>query len=263
VIAQVTRAEDKSFLAYVTEQEGEIEAALGQLAQARATMEKTLQLGRQIGEHPRIVEALMLGASLAATAGKLDEAERQLDEAASELQAIAPATQLRDVTIARAELRLMRGQAKEAEASAREIVDKFDQHDPVAVDGRIQAMETLARALLAQHKIREAHALVDRAVSLMPAEPQLETQLRVELVRAGVEASEGHVAAARKRAARALAEARRVHHAPLELRARLFDVMLAPQPPTAANAARARALADEATRRGYLIIARQAAALAP
>jgi serine/threonine protein kinase/tetratricopeptide (TPR) repeat protein len=262
VIAQVARAEDKSFLAELTWQEGAIEAALGELGPAQVSMEAAAQLSRQIGEPPHLVDALMLGAQLSATAGRLDDAARQLDDAAALLHGVEPDTQLRDIAVAQAELALARGQTATAETFTRDVVAKYE-HEHGAIDRRLEAMETLARALVVEHRTREARALIDRAVTLMPAEAQLQTRLRVELARAAVEEAEGHAAAARKRGERVLADARRAHYAQLELRARLLDVGLAPQPATAATAARARALADEATRRGYLLIARQAAALAP
>jgi tetratricopeptide (TPR) repeat protein/tRNA A-37 threonylcarbamoyl transferase component Bud32 len=258
VIAQVEHAEDKSFLGYVTLQQVRIETALGELATAQDTLEGATLLARQSGEAPKVVDARMLAAQLLAIAGQLDEAERQLNEAAALLRTMGPDLQPRDIAVGRAELALARGQSGAAESLVRGVVSEYE-HGHGAVDGRVQAMETLARALAAEHKPEEARPLLERAAELMPVEAQLETRLRLELARVVVEAEEGHAAAARRRNERALAEARRAHFAPLELRARLLAVQLTT--PATALAVQARALREEAARRGFVLISRQAEAL--
>jgi tetratricopeptide (TPR) repeat protein len=261
VLAQVARAEDKSFLAYMTLQAATIQEALGELPAARATTDDAMQLARQLGERPRLAEALVLSARLAATGGQLAPAERQLDEAAEILRAMGQNNQLRGLAVERAEIALGGGRADVAARLASESIAEYER-EKTAIDQRLRSLSMLTRALVAQHKASEARPVIDRAAVLMPAEAQVETRLRVELARALVEAAEGRTAAARRRGERVLAEARRAHHALLELRARLLEVSLALQPtPTLGARARAQALADEATRRGYVLLARQAAAL--
>jgi serine/threonine protein kinase/tetratricopeptide (TPR) repeat protein len=263
-LAAVRRLEDKSFLAHMTLQAAELDEALGDLELAQSTVEEGRALAQQLGERPKIAVALTISARLLADGGRLDEARRQLDDAQALLAAIGDAADLRLLAIDQAALALAAGRGAAATEIARNALAQLDEeHAHGAVDAVLGLHEVLARALVATKQTRAARQELDRALAILPPEPQAAVRLQLAITQADVEAAEGQKSAAVQHLTAAIAEAKKAHDAPLELRARLHELVLLARPRLLdVVRARARALADEAKRRGFVVVAEQAGAIA-
>jgi hypothetical protein len=237
---------------------GAISAALGDLERAREQAGEGRALASAIGEQSTVAHALQLEASLLRKAGKLDDSLHSLDEAARLYRQVGDDPAVERAKLDGAERALAAGNATAAEGLAGEALTAL-QPRPGDADALSYGHDLLARALLAQHKIKAARVEADRALAVLVPEPRFDLRLGIELTLARLESAEGHPAnMVKKRIARVLAESKRTHCRELELSARLVQLELTPG---RKSASAAHALQAEATRLGFRLLAKQAAAV--
>jgi tetratricopeptide (TPR) repeat protein len=256
-ITAARKTESRTDVASWLLNEAHFEEALGNLEGAREQLEQGRAIARETGERNEEADASVREASLWRKADKLDEARRALDEAIRLYHQIGKDPDAEDARIDEAEREIDEGNLAGAEALAAQALAAL-QPRPSNGDIVSHAHAVLARALVEERKIKAARGEIDQAVVTLPPEPKFEYRMQLEITQARVEAGEGHEAKAKRRLEGALAECRRVRFRDLELQARLAQLQISSQRKGNPGA---RALRAEATRQGFLLVARRAAEL--
>jgi hypothetical protein len=163
------------------------------------------------------------------------------------------------IRLAIADLALEDGRAAEAEAAAREV--SADAHKAGMADAEAEAEALVGRALLAQGRISEARQAVERAARISDKSQNSAVRRTVTLASARVRAAAGEPVADLVRGLEsALAAAARAGllGPQLHIRLALGEVLVRSGNP--AGRARIEALEKDARDRGFLLVARKAAA---
>jgi tetratricopeptide (TPR) repeat protein len=258
-IGRRRKLDEPSHLGFLLIEYGDLLGDLGEPILALKSLDEGTAIAREIGETNKVRRATAARASLllasddfAGARAAVDQAIRMYESAGEPMGALGCKYRLIDIECEA-------GQLDAAESVARALIVAVDEHkgrDDWAAD----AHEHLARVLLAKREVAAARAEV--ALALATAPPVLGFGLRqkLALTRARIEAASGDSAAARRRLTTLVTESHSARILPLELEARLALLKLGK--PNAHTQAEARALSDEANRRGLLLLAKQATALA-
>jgi tetratricopeptide (TPR) repeat protein len=221
----------------------------GEPERALETARQGLAVATQIEDATTMAQTRSKVGQVLHALGRVDEAEAALRGGIAELQRLGEGYRVGNAQTHLARLLLDVGRLAEAEALA---VSAVSLHEQAAVE-TAESGAVLAQALVAEGRTTAARAAVDRALAHGGGE-----LLELQMAEGEVELAEGHAGAAVTRIERALAKA------PPALGPR-FDAELAlAHAERAAGHARAaderrRHVAEEATRRGYLLVARRAA----
>jgi len=232
---------------------------LGDLPAARAKHEEALATFRETGDKSGTAEALFGLGHVLKEEGDLAEARRRYEEALALRDELGEKSVAAGIRLALADLSLENGRAAEAEASARQVAadaEKAGQADPGA-----EAQALIARCLLGQGKPAEARQAVERAARLSAKTQNTAVRRTVALSAARVRAAAGEPAAGLVRGLEeALAAAAKAGllGPQLHIRLALGEVLLRAGHP--AGRGRIQALEKDARGKGFLLVARKAAA---
>ncbi|QQR74623.1 MAG: tetratricopeptide repeat protein [Holophagales bacterium] len=225
----------------------------GELGRAAEGFAAALTMAREIGNKSAEAQALAGQGELAALAARFDEAEAHHRAALALRQEIGERVASLQSRLALARVALDRGAFDVAESAGRELLAGLD--DEPLPELRVQTRTVLCRAAAGRGATAAARSLGEEAVGLAAStqSPAVQLGARIAAARAGGGNRE------RDRAAltTALAEARQIGLASLELEARFALAELGPRDDPAIST-----LARDARARGYLTIAAQAERLA-
>jgi tetratricopeptide (TPR) repeat protein len=247
-------------LAYILTQYGDLPAAI-------RTIDASEALVRELDDKRMLAMLEQVRATLFSYEGKLDAARRAFAEFRRRDLALGDAFWPVFIETETAVLDIEGGDPKAAETAARDAIARLEKMSPENMRvGIPTARQVLARSLLAQGETQAARAELDRALAIHAQLAYAYAQ-RLSITQARVEAAEGHREAAQALLQRVRAEAARGHYAPIELEARrtaleLREAARAAGQPDAALRADARALAGEAAKLGFGLIAQKMETLA-
>ena len=231
----------------------------GDLAAAKLMYEEALPLCRKLEDKECTANSLSGLADVLYEQGELVDAGKRCEEALSLRRQTDAKEAAAHLVLRLADLAMERGDPKKAESLAREaltVLHEAEDLEEASASGR------LLQALLAQNKRAEAEAEATRAAALFAAVKIPDARLALALALAAVEAAPGN-AAARERglkdAEAATADLKKVSATmAMEARAALAGMEIAAGRP--AGAAHLDEVRREATKLGFLRIARRAAA---
>ena len=159
-----------------------------------------------------------------------------------------------------AQLCIEEGHPSVGEGIAREAVEQFRQEK--LLGNEAEATAVVAQSLAGEQKLDEAIGEVDRATALAANSENAELHLTVGLIAGQVHAAAGQCAEATKLLHATLSDATAAGFVGYELEARLALAQVAIESgAAAAHRGRLRDLEKEASAKGFLVIARKAAAL--
>jgi tetratricopeptide (TPR) repeat protein/predicted Ser/Thr protein kinase len=273
--------------------------ALGELHGAQISAEEALAMAREIGSRDTQAEALTFLSTVAYDRGDLSAAKSLLDDAEPVLRELGNKRMLTGVLANRAKLLLAqddlngaRGKYQEALRIGDEIGDKVDagsfrvglanitieEGHPAAaeapprqamvefravkdVDDEIGAHAVLARALVLTGKTKDALTEIDAAKSLLSATQNPTSRWDISLIEGRIQSALGNPAAAKKMLVAVLNEADKAGFVPYSFEARLaIGETEMKSSNTAEGRARLQALQKDAKAKGFMLIARKAAA---
>jgi eukaryotic-like serine/threonine-protein kinase len=255
---------DKNNEAIVLTNMAEVLYDKGDLAAARSKYEQVLPMYNELADKSGSAYARFGLGNVLTEQDNLTEARKSLEETLATRVAIGESTA--ESRLALADLALDEGRPMDSEADARAAAEEFRTKGVVDQEARAEAV--LARSLLAQGKLARATESISRATSLagQVKDPALRLPVEIEvgIAAARIQAASGKQrdqATAMTSLGQRLTEATRNHLTKL-----LFEAALAlgeteiESGKATAGRARLQALEKDATARGFLLIARQAAA---
>jgi DNA-binding winged helix-turn-helix (wHTH) protein/tetratricopeptide (TPR) repeat protein/TolB-like protein len=235
-----------------------LQERLGNLAEAKRLGAEQMELARKTGSRGLAASALHGQARRSLDAGDLPGARRQLEEALrdrvqgdQQLEAAALRLDLGD-------LARLEGNPREAARLASEAADWYSRREMAGF--RARALASLSRALLAAGRRAPARLAADEAERIAEAGEDVELRLAVATDVAPVLAATGDPATALDILRRAAGEADRIGDVTAGLEARLAWGLLQRQTGDPAAGATLEEVRRIAESRGYLGVARRAAA---
>ncbi len=235
-----------------------LQERLGNLAEAKRLGAEQMEIARKTGSRGLAASALHGQARRSLHAGDLPGARRQLKEALrdrvqgdQQLEAAALRLDLGD-------LARLEGNPREAARLASEAADWYGQREMAGF--RARALASLAQALLAGGRRAPARLAADEAERIAEAEEDVELRLAVGAGVAPVLAATGDPATALDMLRLAVREADRIGDVAAGLEARLALGLLQRQAGDPAAGATLEEVRRTAESRGYLWVARRAAA---
>jgi len=233
----------------------------GDLAAARKQEEESLALFRQFGDRDGAARVLVRLGGVLLQQGDLEGARQRTEEASTIAEGIGAKFVVADAHLGLGELALARGSFPEAENLARQAADVFAGEKSAENEGRACAF--LARALLGEGKPSNAQGAIGRATAAVERSGSHYERLRLAITAAMVQAASGE-RADRTKAGRELRsaadEAAQIGFVGLLFEARLAQTEIN-SPQSSQNRARLRALEQDASAKGFGLIAQKAAAL--
>jgi tetratricopeptide (TPR) repeat protein/TolB-like protein/tRNA A-37 threonylcarbamoyl transferase component Bud32 len=250
---------EKSAIAVEVNNTGRVLATQGDLHGAQKMFEEALSLKKEIGNRSSMSFTLRDLGELAATQGDFAAAHRFLQESLSIREELAQAVRAAETRVSLAGLANEEGKPREAEALARncaEVLAKEGLRDEQAT-----ALAALAEALAAQGKLAEAQKEISAARAVSAKSDTLYVRFAVRLAAGRVDLKAGHFPDAGRELRAALEEARRggMYGEALEARLALAQTDLR-SGKASAGRARLEELEKDAQAKGFLLIARKAAA---
>jgi eukaryotic-like serine/threonine-protein kinase len=233
----------------------------GDLAGAKKAFEESLEVSRRIGDKSFTAYALYgLGAALTMQAD-FQNAKRAYSEALTLRNEIGETGNAAAAQVALAELSLEEGHPTEAETTIRDAREVF--RKTAQVEDEINADTLLLRTLLAKGEIAEALHEMDGAKELVKRDHDRGVRLDFAIAAARVLADSGDLAKARNELEATLAETAKYGYMADRLEARLaLGEVEMKSGHTAAVRARLTVLEKDARAKGFLLVARKAAAAA-
>jgi len=241
----------------------------GDLAAARKQEEESLALFRRFGDHDGTAQVLVSLAHTLLQSGDVEGARQRFSEAttmaggdkgAGGAEGVS-AKVVADARLGLGEVALARGSFVEAENSARQAADTFAGEK--SAENEARAADFLALAMLGESRLADAQAAVRRAAVAAARSDSHYERLRLAITAARVEAASGERAdrlRAGKELRSAADEAGRIGFVGLQLEARLDQGEIS-SPKSSQNRSRLRALQQDASARGFGLIAQKAAAM--
>jgi eukaryotic-like serine/threonine-protein kinase len=245
--------------AYVLGFTGELRYAEGKLEESKARGEESLALAREIG-HKRVVESSLssIGAVLLAQ-GDFDSAQKHQEAALAVAKEIGEKGSAAQYRLAMAQVSLEKGLPTEAEALIAEPLAEFQAEK--AKSGEALALSLRACALLAQRDVKKAKKAVELANVAAAHTQYYLTAFHVEMAKAAVLSDSGQIAAAGALLHAAMSSAVTTGCVPCEFEVRLARAQMEIKLSKSASAlADLEQLEKDATGKGFLLIARKAAA---
>lgn len=150
------------------------------------------------------------------------------------------------------------GQPVEAETRVREAREEFRKEKQT--DDEMLSDTILARALVAQHKYAEAQKEIEAGKGLVAKSQNRANRLQLDIAAAQLHAAQNRIEEARRNLTAILAEAKHIGLLEYQFEARLeLGKIEMKSGKTAAGGAHLGALQEDATGKGFLLIARKAA----
>jgi eukaryotic-like serine/threonine-protein kinase len=247
-------ATDLANLADVLYYQGDLSDAINNLAQSEPIL-------RQAGDKLDDAYALGIWGKILSAQGDLVGARAKYQDALSIRNDIAAKGTAAQTKFALADLTIEEGRPAEAETPCRQAIEEFQSEN--ATDDLISAHVVLARALLAMRKVPEAKTESDIANVLAVKSQNFGVRLQLSIVAARIRATLQNPSEAAKSLDVALMRSKKHGLVPYEFESRLaLGEIEKKSGKTASGRARLAALQRDATAKGFLLIARKAAAAA-
>jgi eukaryotic-like serine/threonine-protein kinase len=234
----------------------------GKLEEARKKQEEALAIAQEMGNKSLTAYALYLLGEVYAHQGNL-AAARKSDEQSLEIRkGLGEPRMIGETQLSLADLAIEEKQFPGAESTARESAQQLEKLNDV--DDAAFAYYVLARALASQGKTTDAHAAIDKASALTQKGGDTNIRLRVAVEAGIIGASSGapaDVSEAKKSIQSVLADATKQNLTGIQLEARLgMGEVEMKSGDRSTGRAHLAALQKDATAKGFLLIARKAAA---
>jgi tetratricopeptide (TPR) repeat protein len=231
-----------------------LQTQLGQLDAAEKNIQQGISLYKESGAETNLPAALDVRGDLFLIRADLPNARKQYEEALALAvkQQSAPF-----IAGARAEIALLDledNKVADAEPLARQAADEFASEK--LVDQEADARDTLARSLLAQGKLLDARAEIDRASKLHPQDRVVALSLAITNARLREKEAKGPEARKILDASLAESSKSKLTGVTLQIKLAQADVAASANPKSAGPLF--SALQRDATAKGYLLIASQA-----
>jgi tetratricopeptide (TPR) repeat protein len=252
--------DDRSHLSFLLIEYAWLLGDMGELVPAFKTVEEGMAIARELGETHKVARGLELRATLLRASGDLTGARKTIAEAIRLHDSTGEVQEVLGAKMSLVDIELADEQFDAAESLTRSLMVSLGKTQG---EGALltAAHWHLARALVGKHLPAAARTEVAAASSAAPPQLIFSERERLALTQALVEAAEGHEPMARRRLGAVVADAQRARDPELELEARLALLQLGKRD-RRKIAAQARALSADATHRGLLLLAKQAATLA-
>ncbi|HEY6944262.1 MAG TPA: protein kinase, partial [Candidatus Acidoferrum sp.] len=250
---------DKSGVARVLNNMGIVLADQGELAQAKKSYEQSLAVCSEIGNKSLCANALAGNADVLLAEGDLPGARAGHEKALAFRKELAEEGALTESRLALAMLSVEEGHPADAEGPARDAAEKFRKGNQVSSEALADAI--LSRSLLAQGKLADAQASVERAEGLLQGSADRDARLFAAIIAARIRAASGNSAEAIRRLTAVLAEANKTGFVAHQLEAQLaLGEIEMKSGKSAAGRVHLAAIEKESTQKGFLLIARKASA---
>jgi serine/threonine protein kinase/tetratricopeptide (TPR) repeat protein len=238
---------------------GDVQSELGELGSAQRLYSEALQLFTLTGNQSFASYALFGLGGILVLEGDFTAARKKHEEALAIREKAGEKGDISASRLSLADLLLEEGNASEAEAAAREASKELRAQE--AADDEARAESVLARSLLMQNKLSDAQAAIAHARKLVAQSHNRNARIYVAITDARVRAASGKTAEAVKLLTQSLHQAQEAGFVGLQLEALLA---LGETELRAGNLiagrTRLKALERDATRKGFVLIARKAAA---
>jgi tetratricopeptide (TPR) repeat protein len=190
---------------------------------------------------------------------RLQESRTKLEDALRIRKEMGNPDMVGDSLLSLAELTLEEGHPVEAGKLARDAVSQLA--SVKSIEDEATANAVLARSMLTQQRVSEARIAADQAAALSVKTSGFQSQLDARIAGAAVQAAFGKIADADKQLEAVIVQAKRLNFPGYEFSARLeLGKVQMETGHTATGKAQLVSLAKNAKARGYLLIARNAAA---
>jgi tetratricopeptide (TPR) repeat protein len=248
---------DKRGTAATLDNLGNVLFELGDLAGARQCYEDALGILEQTSYRRGKSFALAALGSVLIAQGDIASGRKHMEEALAIREELKEEDMVAQSRTQLSGVALEEGRFGDGEALARQAAAQFDQNRSSSNGAWANAV--LAKNLLGQQKLPEAHRAADRAVALSLQASDRVPRFEATLAAARVMAASRQTAQSRKQAQSVLAEAGRMGYRPYEFEARLLiaELDLASSRSSVGEASLTR-LARDATSSGFLLIAKRA-----
>ena len=258
-LAIARRSGDRNGVGFALNNLAEVRETKAEIKEARRLYEEALALRRDLGYKEGIgYTGTRLGGLLMAQ-DDLRGARARLEEALTVRSDLGAEADVAETRLFLGALAIEEGRPGDGEALARQALQVFDKER--MTDRSAAAHELLARSLLAQERVAEAAAAIDRGRALAADGQDRYVRFAVRLTAAWVQSEAGQLAAARTALQSLLSETEKTGFAEMSLQVRyaLGDV----EARLGQGRARLTAAQKDAGSRGYLLIARKAAQTRP
>lgn len=232
---------------------------LGDMAAARRNDEIALASARATGDKSTIAYAEMSLGELELKSANLPAARRDYEEALSLRQQLGEKETLPATRIALAELCVEEGHPDDAIAALEPLREELN--NAKRKDDLIKEEVVLTEALLAKQKTRAANQEIAMAARLAAQSKNFEIQLAFALARARILAADRQPTPAIATLKEVLAKATKSGYLEYQLEARRQSESIQLQAGNSASRARLEILSKEAAEKGFILIARKAAAM--
>jgi len=245
-------ATDLAILADVLYYQGDLSGAINNLAQSEPIL-------RQAGDKLDDAYALGIWGKILSAQGDLIGARAKYQDALGIRNDITARGLAAQTKLALADLAIEEGRPAEAETPCRQAIEEL--HSEKAADDLISAHTVLARALLAMGKAPQAKTESDIANALAAKSQNFGVRQQLSIVAARIRAAFQNPSEAAMTLHVALTDSKKHGFVPYEFESRLaLGEIERKSGKTASGSARLAALQRDATAKGFLLIARKAAA---
>jgi class 3 adenylate cyclase/tetratricopeptide (TPR) repeat protein/TolB-like protein len=247
---------DKGAVASAYQSLGLLSFQLGDLPDARKNIDEAIQIS-QAATLPS-VQALSLGTlgNIQMAQDDLSGARKSYDSALNLFTQSGDRADVASSNTSLARLALETGNPKESERLARHALEELQGSE--LVDYEADARDALARALITQGRLSDAQSEIDKAAGISVQDRGVKMSLAITAAQA--KARSGSLAAARQNLDANLREASRLKLVGFQLEIELAQAIYADGQVSDARSIRAdlQAIKNEATTKGYLLIATKA-----
>jgi tetratricopeptide (TPR) repeat protein len=233
---------------------------MGDLENAKKRFEQSAQMQHEASHRRGEGYAIYGIGDVLMAQGKLQDARKRQEEALRIRQEIGEAGTAAQSQAQLAMLALQEGHPSVSEDLARQAAAVFEKDKSFALQAI--AYSILSRALLAQKKLAEAESFANKAVDLSLKNPDRTSRFEASLAKASVLLEKNRYADANKLASGVLAEAKKFGYLSYELEAQLITAEIeVSSGKTAAGKARLQALQQQASAKGFNLVAQKASKL--
>ncbi len=244
---------------YVLYRFADLKLAQGKVKEAHELAQRGIDvIGPSRGAYDELTTAMMVLGEVLKAEGDLQAARQQFQGTLDLRDKMGAVDLAAESQVALADLAIEQSHADQAETLLRPAIAEFDKekNDPDSAG----AYTVFSRALLAQGKVQEALASVNRAIqfSLTSSDPALKLPAAIQKARIEMAGAEGNNSAARRELRLAAATAKKLGYYTLECEARLTLGQLDMEANAGLGRTRLTAVASEARGGGLEFLARRA-----
>jgi tetratricopeptide (TPR) repeat protein/TolB-like protein len=231
----------------------------GHLAEARQKLQDSIALGRQISLKPFLVWALSVLGDTQFAEGDLSGARKSQEEALGYAKELGRRRDIAQIELELAQISVEEGHPENAEKPLRDAIAEFQTEKQP--DSEAQGHGELAVTLLELGNRDAAEKEADRALQMVTSSQNARARFAVSSAASHVLVATGRSAEARKIVDKSLPLAAKPGNVPYQFDLRFARCEIAAaQNPSAATHACMNAIEQDATAKGFLLIARKAGA---